>query len=484
MPVGTVATFALYLIGMLAIGLYFYRRTRTLGDYLVGGRQLNAWVTALSAQASDMSGWLLMGLPGAVFLAGLGELWMVLGLAVGTLLNWLLVAPRLRRQSEEYGAITLPGYFERRFGRTRTGIIGALSALVTFFFFSIYSAAGLVAAGLLFEAVLGVDYALAVWAGAAVILLYTTLGGFLAVAWTDLVQGLMILAALLVVPALALVELGGFTPVWEAMAAKGISARLWPDGEGLTWLGVISAAAWGLGYFGQPHILVRFMAARDVRELPRARNIAMVWVLLSLAGAVLVGLAGVAWFPEGLDKPERVFIHLVGAIFDPWIGGILLAAILAAIMSTIDSQLLVASSAVAEDFYAGWARTAPSEGRLLWIGRGAVLAITLVAAWVAMDRESTVLGLVAYAWAGLGASFGPVVLLALSWRRMTYAGAVAGMLAGAGTLLAWKLAGLGAHLYEIVPGFAAGCLAIVLVSYSSAPPASSTSTSAEPSSLA
>lgn len=457
---GTLVTFVIYLVAMLAVGVFFFRRTGTLEDYLLGGRGLNRWVTALSAQASDMSGWLLMGLPGAVFLHGLGETWIAIGLLAGTWLNWQFVAPALRRATEEVGAITLPSFFEKRFGRP-PGAMGVVSAVVVFFFFTVYSASGLKASGLLFESVLGLDYSMAVLAGAAVILAYTALGGFLAVCWTDLVQGLMILVALLVVPAVALFEGGGPGDAGTPATLPTGFADLLPGEGAAGLLAVISAASWGLGYFGQPHILTRFMAARSADDIPRSRLIAVTWAFLALSGAVFVGLTGMWYFPQGLDHHERVFIVMVGDLFNPWVGGVLLAAILAAIMSTIDSQLLVSSSSVTEDLYARLFRRGASQVELVWVGRCAVVVITAVAAYIALDRDGTVLGLVKYAWAGLGASFGPVVLFTLFWRRTSYGGALAGLVTGAVVTVAWSGLGLGSHLYEIVPGFLAGCLAIV-----------------------
>ena len=461
MHTGTLVTFGVYLAAMLAIGLIFYRRTKTIDDYLLGGRNLNVWVTALSAQASDMSGWLLMGLPGAVFLHGLGETWIAVGLLTGIYLNWKFIAPALRSATEKVGAITLPSFFEKRFGRP-PGMVGVVSAVVVFFFFAVYTSAGLKASGLLFESVLDVDYGLAVWVGAVVILAYTVLGGFLAVCWTDLIQGLMILAALLVVPLMAVAGMGGPEVVTAPVGTKGMTDGWLHGGGAAGLLAIVSAASWGLGYFGQPHILIRFMAARSVHDIPRSRIIAVIWSFLALSGAVLVGLAGMAWYPDGLEHHEQVLIRLVGDLFDPWFGGVLLAAILAAIMSTIDSQLLVSSSAVTEDLYARLFRKGASQKELVWIGRSAVVVITLVAVFIAQDRESTVLGLVQYAWGGLGASFGPAVIFSLFWKRARYSGILWALVIGALVTVAWNAVGLGEHLYEIVPGFGAGCLAMVL----------------------
>ncbi len=458
---GTLVTFVVYLVAMLAVGTYYFRRTRTADDYLLGSRGLPPFVTALSAQASDMSGWLLMGLPGAIYLGGAGEMWMVAGLFAGTWLNWQVVAPRLRRRTEDLGAITLPAFFERRFGGH--GALGAVSAVVTFFFFSVYAGSGLVASGLLFESVLGVRYEVAVGLGAAVVLGYTALGGFLAVCWTDVIQGLMMLAALIALPILAYGVSGGAAVLPEPAAAGEVQFPLSRAGGGGL-LAAISAASWGLGYFGQPHILVRFMAIDRPDRMAQARRIALVWVALCFLGAVLVGWIGTRLYPGGLDRAERVFIHLVRDFADPWTGGVLLAAILAAIMSTIDSQLLVSSSALSEDLYARFVRPRAVQGERVLVGRVAVIGITVVAVLLALDRESTVLGLVRYAWGGLGASFGPLVLFGLSSRRVPSAGALAALLTGAGTTVVWNATGFGASLYEIVPGFAAGCLVLWLTS--------------------
>ncbi len=475
-PLAIGATFAVYLVAMLAIGAGFYRTNGDLSDYLLGGRRLNRWVTALSAGASDMSGWLLLGLPGYAYTAGLQAGWIALGLLTGTYLNWRVVAGRLRRYTELAGdAITLSDFLERRFADD-TRLLRGVSALFILVFYLLYTASGLVAGGKLFAAVFGLPYYVAVLAGAAVIVGYTFLGGFLAVCWTDLVQGLLMAAALVVVPIAALHAAGGWAATGHAMAAVD-PALLDPlrdvHGRPLTAIAVVSLLAWGLGYFGQPHILVRFMAIRSHRELPGARRIAMGWVSVSLTGALLVGFAGIAYLHPALTGPdtEKVFIRLVGALFHPVPAGILLAAILAAIMSTADSQLLVASSALAEDFYKGRLRRAAGARELLWVARGAVLLIAGGALWLARDPDSRVLELVAYAWAGFGAAFGPALLLSLFWPRMTARGALAGMLTGGVTVIVWHhLSGGIFDLYGIVPGFVLSALAVVGASLLDRPP--------------
>ena len=464
----TLITFVIYIAAMVLIGLAAYRSTNDLSDYILGGRSLGSFVTALSAGASDMSGWLLMGLPGAVYLSGLSESWIAIGLIVGAYLNWLFVAGRLRVHTEHNGnALTLPDYFTNRF-EDASRILRVLSAAVILVFFTIYCASGIVAGARLFESTFGIPYSTALWAGAAATICYTFIGGFLAVSWTDTVQASLMIFALILTPVIAMVASGGLDPTFAAIELK--DAAHFDMLKGASFVGVISLLAWGLGYFGQPHILARFMAADSVRSIPAARRIGMTWMTLCLAGAVAVGFFGIAYFsahPElGVavdDNPERVFIELARLLFNPWIAGVLLSAILAAVMSTLSCQLLVCSSALTEDFYKAFLRKKASQKELVWVGRGMVLLVALVAIGIAANPQSQVLGLVSYAWAGFGAAFGPVVLISLLWKRMTRNGALAGMLVGTLTVVLWKeFVGLG--LYEIVPGFFLASLAIVTVS--------------------
>ncbi len=457
----TLMTFFIYFIALMAIGIYFYRKTADIEDYLLGGREMGSWVTALSAQASDMSGWLLMGLPGAVYLSGLAEAWIAVGLFIGTYLNWKYVAPRLRVYTKDVDAITLPYFFEARF-KDPTGALRIISAVIILIFFTIYSSSGLVASGRLFEAMFNIDYNLAVVTGAIVVILYTFLGGFMAVSWTDFVQGILMFAAITIVPIIAYFNVGGLENITQVMQARDISFSMLP-GSNLTWLGIISALAWGLGYFGQPHILARFMGIKSEKKLPKAMKIAVIWVLISLAGAVLVGLVSTPMF-EGLSggTEEKVFIYMINELMNPWLGGILLAAILSAIMSTIDSQLLVVSSALTEDLYSKIMGDEISEKQLIWIGRLSVVVIALIALGLALNPDNTVLGLVAYSWAGFGAAFGPVVLFALFCKQTSWKSALLGMIVGTLVLITWNVLGLDASLYEIVPGFIANVVAILL----------------------
>ena len=456
-------TFVAYLILILFLGIKAYIRTHSLDDYILGGRKLGAVVTALSVGASDMSGWLLLGLPGAIYLSGLSEIWIGIGLVLGAYCNWLFVSKRLRIYSQHANnSLTLPDYFENRFNDT-TRVLRLVSAFVILLFFTFYTASGLVGGAILFENSFGLQYSTALISGGLIIVGYTFIGGFLAVAWTDAAQAVLMFFALLVAPTVVILNSGGTDVVWQQMqAVNPQSTELFSN---MTLIGFLSLIAWGLGYFGQPHILARFMAVENPQKLVAARRIAMVWMVLVLFGSVATGLAGIAYFADNpLENPETVFIALSQQLFNPWIAGIITAAILSAIMSTVDSQLLVSSSVISEDFYRVFVRPQASEKELLMVSRGAVIAIALLAMVIASDRESRVLDLVSYAWAGFGAAFGPVIVFSLFWRKMTAASAIAGMIVGAVTVVVWSnLKGGLFDLYEIVPGFALASLVIVII---------------------
>jgi sodium/proline symporter len=465
------ATFIVYVGLMMLIGYLAYRRTKNLSDYILGGRRLGSWVTALSACASDMSGWLLLGLPGYTYAAGLEAGWIALGLLVGTYFNWRLVAARLRQYSVIAGdSQTLPEFFERRFC-DETRLLRIVSAMFILLFFLFYTSSGLVAGGKLFNAVFELPYHWAVTAGALVIVVYTFIGGFIAVCWTDLFQGLLMALALVVVPIIAIASMGGWGTSMSTVAEINpalLNALTNIKNEPLELMAIISLMAWGLGYFGQPHILARFKAIRSVAEIPAARRIAVTWVLITLVCAVLVGMVGIGYLQQPLQgaDTEKVFILLVDALFHPLIAGICLAAILAAIMSTADSQLLVSAAAFTSDFYKALFRRSASEQELIWTGRVAVLLIAIIALILAWNPERKVLDLVAYAWAGFGAAFGPALILSLYWRRMNRYGALAGIIVGGVTVVIWKQLSDGFFdLYEIVPGFIFSMLSIIVISY-------------------
>ncbi|MFN3017992.1 sodium/proline symporter PutP [Vibrio coralliilyticus] len=461
-------TFIAYLILMLAIGVIAYQRTKNSTDYFLGGRSLGPWPAALSAGASDMSGWLLLGLPGYAYAAGIEAFWLAGGLLVGTWLNWLISAKRLRTYSITTDALTLPEFLSRRFN-DNSKLIQVISAFFILLFFLFYTSSGLVAGGKLFETVFGLDYTTAVIIGTVCVVSYTLFGGFLAVSWTDLVQGLLMAAALMIVP-IAAME-GGFGQLSTDLSNINPQLlTLWNDtkGEPLSAIAIISLVAWGLGYFGQPHILARFKAARSNKDLTTARRIAVIWTALSMVGAMLVGLVGLIYVTNSgvsIDDGEKIFMLLVNSIFHPVVAGVLLAAILAAIMSTADSQLLVSSSALAEDFYKQLVKKDATSEEIVMVGRIAVVAISIVALILAMTPDSSVLGLVSYAWAGFGAAFGPALVLSLYWSRMNRNGALAGIVIGGVTIVVWKqLTGGWFDVYEIVPGIIFSTIAIVVVS--------------------
>ena len=481
MEIYTYTSLGLYFIVMLGIGVYSYIKTNNdLSGFLLGGRNLSPAVTALSAGASDMSGWMLMGLPGAMFVTGLSSAWIAIGLTVGAYLNYRLIAPRLRIYTEiASDAVTVPEFFERRF-EDQSHLLRILSSAIIIVFFAIYTTSGVVAGGKLFETAFGLQYELGLYITAGVVVSYSVFGGFLAVSTTDFVQGCIMFVALILVPAVTIFELGGVANTQQAILA--INPQLLSFSS-VSWLAIISAASWGLGYFGQPHIIVRFMAIRSVNDLSTARRIGMSWMIVSLIGAVMVGLTGLAYVSENsliLADPETIFIFLSTTLFHPLISGFLLAAILAAIMSTISSQLLVTSSSLTEDLYHTFLRRSASPKELVLIGRLALLAVALLAVTLAHNRDSSILSLVSNAWAGFGAAFGPVMLLSLFWNRMNLAGALAGMLSGSATVLIWiygpftiNNASLSSTLFEIVPGFIVATIAIVAVSLATRKPSTS-----------
>lgn len=462
-------TFGIYLLILFIIGWFAWRNTHNLADYILGGRKLGRWTAALSAGASDMSGWLLLGLPGFAYLAGFEAIWIAAGLLIGTCLNWWLVAPRLREYSEiNNNALTLPEFFEYHFN-DKSHALRLISAVFILFFYIFYTSSGLVAGGKLFESVFGLPYDWAVFAGTAAILIYTVFGGFLAACWTDLFQGLLMFLALVFVAMGSLKLAGGWDITVATMRIVDPSlVDLWhtTNMQPLTIMTICSLLGWGLGYFGQPHILTRFMAIDSVHNISPARWIAIFWTGICLAAAIVVGFAGIAVLETPLNGSdvEKVYIELIAYILHPVPAGICLAAILAAIMSTADSQLLVTSSAITEDVYRTFIRQHASQQDLVRMGRTTVILTALLAMWMAMEYEQNVLDLVAYAWAGFGAAFGPALLLALYWKGSTFRGAIAGIITGGLTVIVWhQLDGGIFTLYELIPGFMLAALVNIIV---------------------
>ncbi len=459
-------TFAIYFLIIIALCFLANRYNDKLSDYVLGGRRLNGPITALAAGASDMSGWLLLALPGAVFTYGLNHIWMPVGLILGAYLNWRFVSARLRSYTEIAGnALTIPAYFENRF-RDHASLLRALTAVVVLIFFTFYSAAGFVSGAELFRVAFDLNYHGALWISALIIMAYTAIGGFLALSWIDFFQGTLMFFALIITPLVTYHHLGNIHTI--AQSLNDVSVGYLQPLNSISLVGIVSLIAWGFGYFGQPHILVRFMAIRSVNELPSARRICMLWMSVSLIGAVLTGLVGHAYFTSGISNAEEIFLNLAEVLFPAVITGVLFSAVLSAMMSTVSAQLLAAASAVVADFYQRFFRRQAAERELVIISRLCVFAIALIAISIAYNPEGTILELVSYAWGGLGAAFGPIVLLSLFWKRMTRNSAVVGILVGAITVIVWKLfispVGGWFAIYEIIPGFLLNTFAIIIVS--------------------
>ncbi len=493
MEIWTIVAFVAYFVVIIGVGMYFYNRSAKMNEYFLADRGLNPYVVALSAQASDMSGWLLMGLPGSILLAGVGEVWTGIGLAIGTYLAWLIVAKRLRVYSEKANnSITISEYFSNRF-KEHAGIIRILCGVILLVFFTVYVASAFVAGGNTLLAIFpDAEYRMMMLVGAAIVIIYTFLGGFKAVCWTDFFQGMLMLIAVVIIPLALADQLGGIEEAGEAVKAiAGTDPKFSLDFISCGWIAIASGLAWGLGYFGMPHIAVRYMSIKNPEEIKLSRRVATTWVVISLACACLIGLVGRAWAAsEGLIdpagkvidgfNPELIFIKAVDAIWTvsvPALAGVLFAALMAAVMSTSDSQLLVASSSVSNDIYKYFKGGEISEEKLVWISRIIIIIIAIIAAVIALDPNSSIMNLVSFAWAGFGAAFGPLMILSLFWKRTNGKGAIAGILTGFATIILWNTflrSGILTKefimdtpvtgLYELLPGFVFAFIAIVVVS--------------------
>lgn len=490
------SAFAVYMLLMIVIGFIYSKGTKNNEDYFLGGRNLGGWTAALSAQASDMSGWLLMGLPGSVYLAGSGEVWIAVGLLIGTILNWYIVSARLRKYTIASGnSLTIPSFFQNRY-RDNKGIIKIVSAVIIAIFFTVYTASAFSSGAKLFATLFSdgkgeggnfeTIYFIGLCVAAVVILVYTFMGGFKAVCTTDFIQGMLMLVAIISVPILTYATLTYNTGFSDSLVANGVTNPgnflnffKNEDGSPVSAVSIISNLAWGLGYFGMPHILIRFMAVKSNSEIKKSRKIAIAWVVISLAASCLIGLVARGYLTESLNgtTSETVFIRAIQQFFSNnvvliFIGGIFLCGILAAIMSTADSQLLVTASSVSEDMYNGVIKKDASEKSSLRIGKIAVIVVAVIAFFIAIDPQSSIMGLVSDAWAGFGSAFGPVVLLALFWKRSTLAGAISGMAVGALTVIVWDYIPFvngetlysATGLYSLVLGFALALIVNVVVS--------------------
>lgn len=476
------SAFIAYLILMVVIGILSMKKTNSTEDYFLGGRGLNGWVAALSAQASDMSGWLLMGLPGSIYALGTGQAWIAICLFLGTVANWLLISKRLRRYTiVANNSLTLPEFLENRYHDEKRVLL-FISSIVIVIFFLVYTASALASGGKLFHTVFGVDYHLALGIGAAVILVYTFLGGFLAVCTTDFIQGMLMLVGLLVVPLVAYGTISG--DFVERLTSTGVNYSDYMSlfsngGKPYSFVDILSQLAWGLGYCGMPHILVRFMAIKNEKELKKSSVIAIVWVFLSLVMACVIGVVGRAFLAPVLEAgdAESVFIKLINTVFNenlamPFVGGLFLCGILAAIMSTADSQLLVCASSVSKDIYKNVLKPKSSDQTVLKVSRITVIVVALLAFFIAWDPDSSIMALVSDAWAGLGSAFGPIVVCSLFWKRTNFAGAVAGIVSGGLTVIIWDYLPLvngetiyaATGIYSLLVGFIISLLCIVVFS--------------------
>ncbi|KIC74492.1 putative symporter YcgO [Neochlamydia sp. EPS4] len=462
-----VISFFAYFFMLLCMGLYFHKKQTSAADFIIGNRSLNFWLTALSAHASDMSAWLFMAFPAAVFSSGLPKIWIAWGLIGGMFVNWQFIATRLRKATEKYNAHTLSTFFERRFNDT-SGTIRFLTAAIALFFLASYIAAGLIAMGLLFESVFGINYYVGLSVAMLVVVIYTLIGGFVTVAWTDLFQSLFLMAMIIFVPAYAFMHLpNGWQSITEAAKSQNASLFFFKDLSSSSILEAIFMATWGLGYFGQPHIVTKFMGIKNVEEMHKSKYVGMSWLILTLLGATAVGLIGLPFFDGQLRDPQLVFIDMVPFLFHPLITGFILCAILAANMSTMDSQLLVCASIISEDFYKGIFKKEASPQKLLLISRLGLVFTALSSLILAYNKSTTVLEAVRYAWAGLGCSFGPLMLMSLYSQSVNKYGAIAGILTGgmiAGTWEAYSKQLLGHNVPAEIPAFAVSLISIYLVS--------------------
>lgn len=467
MTFALILAFIVYFAILLAVGIIFHKRQTSSAEFVMGNRSLNFWVVSLSAHASDMSAWLFMAFPMVVFQLGMGQIWMAVGLIVGMYMNWQIVAPKLRRLTEKYDCYTLPSFFEKHF-KDNSGILRVLSALATIIFLVHYLASGMIGMGNLLESLFGLDYLVGLTIALLVAVIYTYLGGFATVAWTDFFQGIFLLAMIIIVPYMALAHVGGWDVVIAAAAKQNIPLSPLMKWDLETTLPLfLLALGWGLGYFGMPHIITKFMGIKNPDELNKAKWLGISWQTLSLAAATAVGVIGIAFYPNGLANPELVFIEMVKTLFHPFFGGIILCAIIAAIMSTMDSQILVCASIISEDLYRRFAPKGTPDKNVLRVSQISVPIVTLVALMLAANRSTTILDTVSYAWSGLGSAFGPLVLMSLYSKTVNRAGAIAGIVVGTGVVMIWPTLNpliMDYKIMAMIPGFFLSLASIYLVS--------------------
>jgi SSS family solute:Na+ symporter len=462
-----ISAFIAYFAILLTLGLLFHKKQTTSSDFIMGNRSLNFWLVALSAHASDMSAWLFMAFPMLIFKMGLPHIWMALGLLIGMFLNWQFVAPKLRSMTENYDCNTLPSFFEKRFNDTsgRIRLIGAVAMVI---FLTHYLSAGLIAMGFLIESIFGINYHVGLTIALLIVVIYTFAGGFTTVAWTDLFQGVFLLLMIILVPCIALPKIGGLTGIQLAAQKKAISLSFMPNTEITSIISIFSLAlGWGLGYFGMPHIITKFMGIKDVSEMHKSKWLGMSWQLVALSAAACIGLIAIAYFPNGVAKPEMIFIEMVKDLFHPFVAGFILCGVIAANMSTMDSQILVCGSVISEDLYKHFGSTAPSDRKILLVSRLSVIFISIVALMLSFKKSATIAGTVEYSWSGLGSAFGPLVLMSLYSKRANKFGALAGIITGTFIVMIWPTLNpliMNHVLSPMIPGFFSSLLSIYLVS--------------------
>ena len=468
MQLAIISAFMLYFFLLLMLGLLLHRKQTSSSDYIMGNRSLNFWLVALSAHASDMSAWLFMAFPMSIFVLGLSRCWIAVGLLLGMYLNWQYVAPRLRTMTEKYQAYTLSSFFEKRF-QDNTGIIRVASSIVMIIFLTHYLSAGLIAMGNLFESLFSIDYYLGLSIAMLVVVIYTYMGGFNTVAWTDLIQGLFLLAMIILVPAIAYTKIDGWDQIVQMAGKKEVSLSFIPDGGFDTFFTIGSLMlGWGLGYFGMPHIITKFMGIKNVSELNKSKWLGMSWQLVALGAATFVGLVAIAYFPSGIDKPEMVFVEMVKDIFHPFFSGFILCAIVAANLSTMDSQILVCASTMSEDLFVPFHRKPPSDSKILLFSKLSVIVVSVIALILAFNRSATILDTVLYSWSGLGSAFGPLVLMSLYSNSVNRYGALAGIVTGTAITMVWPTINPVITNYTIlpmIPGFILSAVVILLMSF-------------------
>lgn len=465
----TILALAIYFAIIILIGVLSYRKMHTEAAFVMGNRSLNFWLTALSAHSSDMSAWLFLGFPGAIFLGGLGKSWIAVGLILGMWANWHFIAPRLRRATEKYESYTLSTFFERRFNDP-SGIIRLLSGLLALVFLTAYLTAGIVGMGILIESLFGIKYAIGILIMMPILVGYVSMGGFVTVAWIDFFQGIFLFLVVILVPIVGYQYIGGWAPIEAAALKNNLSLWFWSESDSLSnFSNLFLGLGWGLGYFGQPHILTKFMGIKDPNELSKSKYLGMSWQVISLTGACFIGLVAIGFFPNGIDNPEMVFIHMVHTLFNPFIATFMLCAVIAANMSTMDSQVLVAGSVISEDIFRKIFKKGLTSEQLFKVSRYGVLVVSTFATLFALlFKDHGILTIVNYAWSGLGATFGPCVIAALFAKRINRYGIIAGILFGGVTAALWPLFGpylMQYSIMPIIPAFIISWVVMELVSY-------------------